>query len=116
LHRASLQRFAQRTTPIINTQLDFQPSNYLGGFVGAAADFPVNFFSGGMLARGGEPLTDHTIAAGAASMALPAHKAVAFYHGMSKAALASLILTGYVFDKSVRYFAFDSPRRAGAAP
>lgn len=85
----------------MNTQLDFQPSNYVGGPLGAAANFPVNFFSSGMLARDGEPLTDHTIAAGLAGSALPAHKAVAYARGMSKAALASFILFGYAIDKSV---------------
>jgi len=76
----------------------------LGGALGTAADFPVNFFSSGMLARGGEPLTDHTIAAGLAGSVLPAHKVVAYTSGMSKAALASLILSGYAIDKSVRSF------------
>jgi len=73
----------------------------VGGALGTAADIPVNFFSSGMLARSGEPLTDHTIAAGLAGSVLPAHKAVAYARGMSKAALASLILSGYAIDKSV---------------
>lgn len=77
----------------------------MGGPLGAAADFPVNFFSSGMLARDGEPLTDHTIAAGLAGSVLPAHKAVAYARGMSKAALAGLILSGYAIDKLVHIVA-----------
>jgi len=81
----------------------------VGGAFGTAADVPVNFFSSGMLARGGEPLTDHTIAAGFAGSALPAHKMVAYARGMRKAALASLILLGYAIDKSVRGILQEDP-------
>ena len=88
--------------------MDFQPSDYVGdNFIGRAANFPVNFFSGGILARGGEPLTDHVVASGLASMALPGHKWAAYKSGMSKAALASLIFAGYAVDKSVRHFTND---------
>lgn len=86
------------------TQMDFQPSDYMGdNFLGRMANFPVNFFSGGMLARGGEPLTDHTVVSGLASVALPGYKWVAYKSGMSKAALASLIFAGYAVDKTVRH-------------
>lgn len=97
----------QKTSPIVNTHLDFQPSNHVGGRIGQALDFPVNFFSGGMLARDGEPLTDHTIASGVAGMALPGWKGVGYARGMSKEALTSLIFTGYIADKLFKQYGPD---------
>lgn len=56
-----------------------------------------------MLARDDrERLTDHNIVAGVASMALPGYKYAGYMSGMSKQALLSMILTGYMADLTVR--------------
>lgn len=87
----------------MNTPWDVAPSNVLGkNRVGYAADYGLNFMTGGILARGGEPLDDHRFVSGISSSAQMGWKYVGFMSGLSKKALFALIATGWSMEQAVQ--------------
>jgi hypothetical protein len=86
----------------MNTPWDVAPSNVLGeNTVGHAADYGLNFMTGGILARDGKPLDDHTFVSGISSTAQIGWKAAGFLSGLSKKALFALIASGWSMEQAV---------------
>lgn len=87
----------------MNTPRDVVPSNVLGAnIVGHVADYGLNFMTGGILARGGKPLDDHTFVSGISSSAQIGWKTVGFLSGLSKKALVALIASGWSIEQAVQ--------------
>lgn len=87
----------------MNTPWDVVPSNVLGdNAVGHAADYGLNFMTGGILARGGKPLDDHKFVAGISSSAQVGWKYAGFMSGLSKKALFALIASGWSMEQAVQ--------------
>lgn len=87
---------------MINTSRDVAPSMIFGdNIVGHAADYGLNFMTGGILARNGKPLDDHTFVAGISSSAQIGWKAAGFLSGLSKKALFALIASGWSMEQAV---------------
>lgn len=86
---------------MINTPWDVAPSNVLGkNKMGYAADYGLNFMTGGILARHGEPLDDHKFVSGISSSAQMGWKTAGFLSGLSKKALFSLIAAGWSVEQA----------------
>lgn len=87
----------------MNTQWDVEPSNVLGkNKAGFAADYGLNFMTGGILARGGKPLDDHNFVSGISSTAQVGWKYAGFMSGLSKKALLALIASGWSLEQAVQ--------------
>lgn len=94
----------------MNTPWDVAPSNVLGkNKAGYAADYALNFMSGGILARDGVILDDHKFVSGISSSAQMGWKYVGFMSGLSKKALFALIAAGWSLEQAVHQL---SERRA----
>ena len=88
---------------MINTQRDVVPSNVLGkNKVGYAADYGLNFMTGGILARDGKPLDDHRFVSGISSSSQVGWKFAGFMSGLSKKALLALIAMGWSTEQAVQ--------------
>lgn len=87
----------------MNTPWDVAPSNVLGkNKAGYAADYGLNFMTGGILARDGKPLDDHTFVSGITSSAQMGWKYAGFMSGLSKKTLFALIASGWSIEQAVQ--------------
>lgn len=87
----------------MNTPWDVAPSNVLGkNKAGYAADYGLNFMTGGILARDGKPLDDHTFVSGISSSVQMGWKYAGFMSGLSKKALFALIAMGWSTEQAVQ--------------
>lgn len=79
--------------------------------VGHAADYGLNFMTGGILARDGKPLDDHTFVSGISSSAQVGWKAAGFLSGLSKKALFALIASGWSMEQAVHILSDKRSKR-----